>query len=140
MDVLYKDPISATGPTVPRTGIITSGMARGLYFPFSPRAHAESPRAALLYSATVRPKFFPRIASAFAAAMSGNYTDIAQLSLHAVDTSSTPQVADVARSIIACLDSPPYDPDRPDTWPSVADYTDAAVARLRDVAPRFALR
>lgn len=95
---------------------------------------------ALLYTATVRPKVFPPVAKAIASAMKGNYTDLAQMTLHALDTSGEAQPGDVARSIIACLDSPPYDADRPDTWPSLEDYTDAAIARMKDVSPRFAMR
>ncbi|KZV78570.1 hypothetical protein EXIGLDRAFT_847400 [Exidia glandulosa HHB12029] len=114
LDDLYKESISVLAPNAPRTALITSGMAR-----------------ALLYSATMLPKWWPRIAAAVADASKGNYGDLAQLMIGALDTSAaTPVPGDNAR---------PYNPDRPDTWPRLEDYTDAAVARLKDVSPRFAM-
>lgn len=117
---LYAHPVAVTG--APRPGIITSGMVR-----------------AILYQTTNSPKFFPRVAAAVASAIAGNFTDLAGLTIAPIVFPSARQPGDHAASIVSCLDAPPYDPDRQDSWPTVNELTDDAITRLKNVSPRFGL-
>ncbi|EJD40845.1 hypothetical protein AURDEDRAFT_186814 [Auricularia subglabra TFB-10046 SS5] len=117
---LYARPVAV--PHTPRPSIITSGMAR-----------------ALLYQTTNSPKFFPRVAAAVASAINGNFTDLASMTIAPIVFPSVRVPGDHAASIVSCLDAPPYDPDRSDTWPTVEALTDDAIERLRTLSPRFGL-
>jgi hypothetical protein len=75
-----------------------------------------------------------------AAAMKGEYSGLAELTLPPYKGTDKPKPGDVARSIIACLDSPTYDDEKPETWPTAEYLTDAAIKRLTDVSPRFGMR
>ncbi|EJD40817.1 hypothetical protein AURDEDRAFT_170010 [Auricularia subglabra TFB-10046 SS5] len=117
---LYNE--SANVSHDPRRGVITSGMVR-----------------TLIYTSLVSPGWFPQVANAISSAMKGDYSVLAQLTMQPIKQPSHPLPGDHARSIIACLDSPPYSTDRMDTWPTAESLTDAALARVTSVSPRFGL-
>ncbi|KAH7100292.1 Alpha/Beta hydrolase protein [Auriculariales sp. MPI-PUGE-AT-0066] len=120
LDQLYDHPLVYTNSS--RRGIITSGMVR-----------------ALLYFSTNAPMHFATIATAVASAMDGKLSELAALTLKPFRDLATPLPGDTARNIISCLDAPPYDADRPETWPTAEELTINGINRLRTVSPRFGL-
>ena len=93
----------------------------------------------LLYITTNYPKAFGEVAPVFAEAINGNFTLMSQLLLNPISARPGPIPGDTSRSLISCMDTVPYDPDRSQTWPSAADLVDESLRTLRDVSPRFAM-
>jgi len=86
------------------------------------------------------PVAFANLTQAISTAMDGDYGRLAGLTLPPLSSSNEKQPGDVARSIIACLDAPPFDKDKPDTWPKAEALADVAIRRLKEVSPRFGMR
>ncbi|KAH7100472.1 Alpha/Beta hydrolase protein [Auriculariales sp. MPI-PUGE-AT-0066] len=120
LDKLYYAPAPSLNPR--RPGIITSAMAREA-----------------TYILTNYPKAFGYFAPWFADALEGNYTHFGQQMLRKISFPSAPISGDVSRNLISCMDTVPYDPDHPETWPPVQELVDSSLDVLRDVSPRFGM-